>query len=104
MADNYSRIREIADEAETAPELTLEQLRDAKPTRPNRGKSAMLSVRVPADAMSEIEKMAANRDLPVSALVRGWILRGLATDSGDSVPETVNRLVVEVERLRTLIG
>ena len=104
MADNYSRIREIADEAESMAELSLEELRAAKPTRPNHAKSQMLSLRVPDETMREIEKLAKDRDLPLSALVRGWILRGLATESDDSVPDTVRRLAAEVDRLKELIG
>lgn len=104
MADNYSRLHEIAKEAEIAPELALEQLREARPTRPNKLKSEMLSLRVPEETMRAIEELAAQRDLPVSAMVRGWILQGLAAESGASVPDTVRRLAAEVERLRTLIG
>lgn len=104
MADNYSRIREIADEAESAPELTLDELRAARPTQPNRAKSQMLSLRVPDETMRAIEKLAAERGLPISAMVRGWILQGLASDSDASVPDTVRRLAAEVDRLKELIG
>ena len=104
MADNYSMIDDLAEEAENAPELTLEQLRAANPTQPNRTKSEMLTCRLNADTMRQIEKLAAQRDLPVSALVRGWILQGLAADQGDSVPHIVNRLTVEVDRLKQRLG
>lgn len=103
MADNYSRLREIADQAERAPELTLDELRAANPTQPNRTKSEMLTLRVPADTMASLEKLASQRGLPVSALVRGLITRGLAAET-NSVSDTVQRLAAEVDRLKSLIG
>jgi hypothetical protein len=64
----------------------------------------MLSLRIPKDAMAAIDRLATERGVPVSALVRGWILQALAEEGSDSVPEAVERLAVEVDRLRTMVG
>ena len=70
--------------------------------RRNAGKGQMMSFRIAADNAKEITKIAEERGVPVSALVRGWVIEGLAQHHGDSLPDTVERLAAEVERLRAL--
>jgi hypothetical protein len=64
-----------------------------------RGRSVVQSVRLPAEA---IEKIAARADVPVGALIRGWVLQGLATEQGTSLRDEIERLAADVDRLRRL--
>jgi len=48
-------------------------------TRPNRSKSGMLSLRLNPDELKAVQELARQREVPASALVRGWILQRLAT-------------------------
>ena len=102
MADNFSRIADVIEESERTRGTDDEKLLAAPATRPNRTRAPMLSLRVPPDAMVEIEQLAQKRDLPVSALVRGWILEGLAA-SANSVPRTIDKIEAELSRLRGMV-
>jgi hypothetical protein len=104
MVDNFSRIGDVVEESEATRGIDDDLLLTSVPLRPNRGnKSEMLSVRVPAATMRAIEDLAERCDLPVSAMVRGWILRGLAEQGSDSVEETLDRVTAELNRLRGLV-
>lgn len=48
---------------------------DVKPTRPNR--SRVCSIRLSDDEQERIEQAAQARNLPVSTLVRAWLLERL---------------------------
>lgn len=67
-----------------------------------RGRSVVQSVRLPAHEFAAIEEIAARTEVPVSALIRGWVLQGLATERGTSLRDAIERLAVEAERLRRL--
>jgi hypothetical protein len=45
-----------------------------------RGRSVVQSVRLPAGQFAEIEQIAARAGVPVEALIRGWVLAGLAAE------------------------
>lgn len=67
-----------------------------------RGQSVVQSVRLPAAEFADIERLAAELDVPVSALIRGWVLAGLADERGTSLHSAIERLVADAERLRRL--
>lgn len=48
-----------------------------------------------------VERVQAE-SVPVSALIRGWILAGLAAERGTSLRDAINHLAGEAERLRRL--
>ncbi|MPZ63269.1 MAG: hypothetical protein GEU93_18685 [Propionibacteriales bacterium] len=75
---------------------------DAEGTRPNSARSVVQSVRLPADALAEIESIAKQHDVPVGALIRGWVLASLAAERDTTLADAVNRLAVDVDRLRRL--
>jgi hypothetical protein len=39
---------------------------------------------------------------PVSALIRGWVLQGLASEQGMSLRDGIERLAADADRLRRL--
>ncbi|MGH3811860.1 MAG: ribbon-helix-helix protein, CopG family [Pseudonocardiaceae bacterium] len=65
-------------------------------------RSVVQSVRLPAEAFATIEEIAARAGVPVSALIRGWVLQGLATEEGTSLREGIERLAADADRLRRL--
>lgn len=67
-----------------------------------RGRSVVQSVRLPAEQFAAIEGVAARAGVPVSALIRGWVLQGLAAEQGTSLRDGIERLAADADRLRRL--
>lgn len=67
-----------------------------------RGRSVVQSVRLPENDFADIQKIAADHDIPVSALIRGWVLAGLADERGISLASAIERLASDADRLRRL--
>ncbi len=67
-----------------------------------RGRSVVQSVRLPAEAFAAIEEIAGRVGVPVSALIRGWVLQGLAAEQGTSLRDGIERLAADADRLRRL--
>jgi hypothetical protein len=55
-----------------------------------------------ADHMCEIERLAGEAGVAVSALIRGWVLEGLSAERGTSLRAAIERLAGEADRLRRL--
>jgi hypothetical protein len=66
------------------------------------GRSVVQSVRLPAKEFAEIERIAAQAGVPVGALIRGWVLTGLAAERGTSLRDAIEHLAEEAQRLRRL--
>jgi hypothetical protein len=67
-----------------------------------RGRSVVQSVRLPTDKFAAIEEIAERAGVPVSALIRGWVLQGLATEQGTSLRDRIERLAADADHLRRL--
>lgn len=67
-----------------------------------RGRSVVQSVRLPAEEFAQIERIAAQSGVPVGALIRGWVLAGLAAEQVTSLRGAIEHLAAEAERLRRL--
>lgn len=67
-----------------------------------RGRSVVQSVRLPEAEFADIERLAAELDVPVSALIRGWVLAGLADERSSSLRSAIERLAGDADRLRKL--
>lgn len=67
-----------------------------------RGRSVVQSVRLPAEEFAEIERIAAQAEVPVGALIRGWVLAALAAERGTSLRDAIDHLAEEAQRLRRL--
>jgi hypothetical protein len=96
----------VVEQAAEDSELTKDRDDGAlagKGVRRNAGKAQMMSFRIAADDAKEITRIAEELGVPASALVRGWVTEGLAKHHGASLPDTVERLAAEVERLRALL-
>jgi hypothetical protein len=67
-----------------------------------RGRSVVQSVRLPEVEFADIERLAGELDVPVSALIRGWVLAGLADERSTSLRSAIDRLAGDADRLRRL--
>ena len=67
-----------------------------------RSRSVVQSVRLPAEDFAEIERIAVRAGVPVGALIRGWVLAGLAAERPASLRGAIEHLAAEAERLRRL--
>lgn len=67
-----------------------------------RGRSVVQSVRLRQEDFADIERLAGEAGIPVSALIRGWILAGLTAERGTSLKDAIDHLASEAERLRRL--
>ncbi|GAA4470781.1 hypothetical protein GCM10023094_00340 [Rhodococcus olei] len=83
-----------------------EAARDSAPPDTARGerrsRTVVQSVRLREEDFAAIERLADDADVPVSALIRGWILAGLTTERGTSLRDAIDHLAGEAERLRRL--
>src|SRR5581483_8705298 len=65
-----------------------------------RVRSVAQSVRLPESEFAELERLAAQAGVPVSALIRDWVLEGLAAERGPSLRDAIERLGADADRLR----
>jgi len=75
---------------------------DVVATRPN--KSVPVAVRLAPDDVAAIEALADQLDVPISALLRGWILDALNAKREESVAKALDRLTADIQRLRELVA
>ena len=93
--DIERRIRVIQQESDATKDLPLPD--DAVGER--RGRSVVMSVRLPETEYAEIEQLAQQLDVPVSVLMRGWMLQGLAEERDLSLRGAIERVLGEADRL-----
>lgn len=89
-------IKAIQEESETIKDLPLPE--DVHGER--RRRSVVRSVRLPEAEFYEIEQLAQELGVPVSSLIRGWVLQGPTEERGLSVRGAIERLAGEADRLR----
>ena len=82
-------------------ELTRDEPMTEAPTR---RRAVPYSVRLAPDTVAEIDEVAARLGVPASALVRGFILDGLATTKRETVSSMINQLASQVQRLRAALS
>jgi hypothetical protein len=97
-----ARVAALAEEAERTRDGDDMLLDSAPSGQPNRALATMMSVRLPNDAADAVTDIAAELGLPVSALLRGWILAGLAESAG-SADQVIDRVSADLERLRGMV-
>lgn len=91
-------VEQIAHEADANRDKPLPA--EAVATRPN--KSVPVAVRLAPEDVAAIEGLAAQLDVPMSALLRGWILAALASQREESLSSAIDRIAADVQRLREL--
>jgi hypothetical protein len=91
--------RLIAEETE-ASERTRDEPLSERAARRGQTRSVVYSIRLTPEQTEEIQRIAAMADVPATALVRGWVLQGLAAEREGSVEQTVEALSRDVAQLR----
>lgn len=101
MADD--RLAEAALDAEATRDAEVEWVRHEVPPK---NPSAVYSVRIPADRIEQLRRVAAERGVQPTALIRNWVLAQLdAAEDGDARKQEWEREVREtVARLRDLLA
>jgi Ribbon-helix-helix protein, copG family len=87
-----------------ASELTRGEELPATGVRRSRTRSQVFSIRLDPNDLAAIEAIARKMDVPVSALIRGWVLRGMTEHGDGSLSNMVERLRVDIDRLQELLG
>lgn len=93
-------VEQIAAEADATCDEPMPA--DAVATRPN--KSVPVAVRLAPEDAAALEALAAQLDVPMSALLRGWILSALAAQRHETVSTAIDRIVADVQRLREIVA
>lgn len=93
-------VEQIAAEADATAEDVMPA--GVVATRPN--KSVPIAVRLGPEDVAAIEALAERLDVPVSALLRGWILAALNPKREESVTTALDRITADVQRLRELVA
>ena len=100
MESIEDQIRTVQEESEATRDSPYPSGASGK--RLGRSRSVVQSVRLPTEDFAAIEQLARSADVPVSALIRGWILAGLAQDRDATLSDAVERLAADVDRVRRL--
>lgn len=98
--DAKELVEHVAAEADTTRGEPMPS--DVTSTRPN--KSVPVAVRLAPADVAAIETLADELGVPISALLRGWILDALTTRREESASTALDRLTADVQRLRELIA
>ncbi len=94
--------RALVEAVQVESEATRDQPLPEEARGERRGRSVVQSVRLPVEDFAEIERIAAQADVPVGALIRGWVLAGLAAERSTSLRDAIEHLAEEAQRLRRL--
>lgn len=99
------KLEQLIAEETVASESTRDEAMSEQAVRKGQTRSVVYSVRLTPEQTSQIQRIAATAGIPASGLVRDWVLKGLATEQGDSEVEgLVEALSLDVERLRRRLG
>jgi hypothetical protein len=98
--DTKQFVEQIAAEADATADQPMPAA--ATSTRPN--KSVTVATRMSPEDLHAIEALATELDVPVSALVRGWVLAGLNARKAESLTTALDRIAADVQRLRELVA
>ncbi len=94
--------KQEVERAQIESEATRDQPLPEQVKGERRGRSVVQSVRLPVEKFAAIEEIAERVGVPVGALIRGWVLQGLAAEQGTSLRDGIERLAADADRLRRL--
>ena len=94
-------LEQLINQETEASELAYDVPVSDKAVRKSRTKSVIYSVRLTPEQINEIQLVADAADIPPSALVRDWVLQGLANEKHQSdVDAILDSLVKDVSQLQ----
>ena len=98
-------LRELVAEETAASEASRDEAPSERAVRKGKNRSVVYSVRLTPEQTDEIQRIADEAGVPASALVRDWVLEGLAAERGsatlDSLVDTLSR---DVDKLRRSVA
>jgi hypothetical protein len=97
---NREQVEQLLAEETEASERTRDEPLSERAARKRQTRSVVYSIRLTPEQTQQIQRIAAAADVPATALVRGWVLQGLAAEREGSVEQTVEALSRDVARLR----
>ncbi len=99
-SDAKQLVEQIAAESDATADEPMPA--GAVATKPN--KSVPVAVRLAPEDVATLEALADQLDVPVSSLLRGWILAALSAQREESVLTALDRISADVQRLRELVA
>jgi hypothetical protein len=98
-------LQDLLDEETAASEVSRDQPLSERALRKGKSRSVVYSVRLTSEQTDEIQRIADEAGIPASALVRDWVVEGLArerdTATLDSLVDTLSR---DVDKLRQSVA
>lgn len=98
-------LQELVAEETAASEASRDEALSERAVRKGKSRSVVYSVRLTHEQTDEIQRIADEAGVPASALVRDWVLEGLAAERGsatlDSLVDTLSR---DVDKLRRSVA
>lgn len=95
-------LRDLVDEEPAASEMSRDEALSGRAIRKGESRSVVYSVRLTPEQTDEIQRIADEAGVPASALVRDWVVEGLAAERGsvtlDSLVDTLSRDVKKLRR------
>ena len=95
-------VEEIVNEETAASEASRDQPLSDRAARRGQSRSVVYSVRLTPEQTEEIQRIAEEAAIPASALVRDWVVAGLAAERGpatlDSLVDALSRDVDKIRR------
>ena len=92
------QIAAVQDESEATRDVPLPE--DVKGER--RTASVVHSLRLRAEDYEAVSAIAQQANVPVGALIRGWVLSGLAQERNTTIKDAIDQLIADTNRLRRL--
>ena len=98
-------LQELVAEETAASEASRDEPLSEHAVRKGKNRSVVYSVRLTPEQTDEIQRIAEEAGIPASALVRDWVVEGLAAERGtatlDSLVDTLSR---DVDKLRRSVA
>lgn len=99
-SDPRRLVEQIAAEADSTRDKPMPP--GARATKPNR--SVPVAVRLAPEDVAAIESLAQRLEVPMSSLLRGWIINALAAQRDETVTSAIDRIAADVQRLREIVA
>jgi hypothetical protein len=96
MTDHAKLVHEEIEQSE----LTRDIAPSGRGVRRNREASSVYSLRLPETVIAQLNQVADELDVPVSALIRGFILDGLAAREGGDLRSALDKLERDLSEVR----
>ncbi len=98
-------LEELVDEEAAASEANRDQPLSDSAVRRGQSRSVVYSVRLTPEQTEEIQRIAEEAGIPASALVRDWVVEGLAAERGTgTLGSLVDTLARDVDKIRRSIS